>query len=105
MSDLASVVPRLPVRYVLGRSPAFIARHLSLLAISELAEGEVRMQAHRHRQPGLWDLQVVARDLYDGYLGRAKPEPTIGQDEVPVGSAAAPVHPGEEPARPRVAPE
>src|SRR5439155_21202613 len=36
MSDLASVVPRLPVRYVLGRSPAFIARHLSLLAISEL---------------------------------------------------------------------
>jgi [protein-PII] uridylyltransferase len=62
MRDLASVVSRLPVRYVLGRSPAFIARHLGLLANNELAEGEVRMQAHRHRQAGLWDLQVVARD-------------------------------------------
>jgi [protein-PII] uridylyltransferase len=62
MNAVTSIVPRLPVRYVLGRSPAFIARHLSLLATTALAEGEVRMQAHRHRQPGLWDLQVVARD-------------------------------------------
>ena len=32
-------------------------------------------------------ISVIARDLYDGYRGRVKPEPTVGQDEVPVSSA------------------
>src|SRR6185312_2946870 len=45
-----------------ARSPAFVARHLSLLAGNGLSDGEVRMQAHRHRQPGLWDVMLVARD-------------------------------------------
>jgi [protein-PII] uridylyltransferase len=47
---------------VLARSPAFVARHLALLGAQPLADGEVRMQAHRHRQPGLWDILLVARD-------------------------------------------
>jgi [protein-PII] uridylyltransferase len=62
LEPLTPLVARLPRRYVLARSPAFVARHLSLLAQRPLADGEVRIQAHRHRQPGLWDLQVVARD-------------------------------------------
>jgi [protein-PII] uridylyltransferase len=63
--DLHALVPlaaRLPRRYVLTRSPSFVARHLSLLAGEPLADGEVRMQAARHRQPGLWDVLIVARD-------------------------------------------
>jgi [protein-PII] uridylyltransferase len=59
---LAPVVNRLPRRYVLTRSPAQAARHLSLLARGPLAEGEVRIHVSRHRQPGLWDILVVARD-------------------------------------------
>ena len=56
------LVSRLPRRYVLARSPAFVARHLSLLGGAALADGEFRMQAHRHRQPGVWDVLIVARD-------------------------------------------
>ncbi|HLZ26982.1 MAG TPA: ACT domain-containing protein [Chloroflexota bacterium] len=62
MTTLLPLVARLPRRYVLARSPAFVARHLSLLAGAELADGEFRMQAHRHRQPGVWDVLIVARD-------------------------------------------
>jgi predicted PurR-regulated permease PerM len=29
-------------------------------------------------------LHVIGRDLYDGYRGRLKPDPTTGTDEVPV---------------------
>jgi predicted PurR-regulated permease PerM len=35
-------------------------------------------------------LSVISRDLYDSYRGRPKPEPTIGQDQVPVSSPDAP---------------
>ncbi len=35
-------------------------------------------------------LHVVGRDLYDGYRGRPKPEPTIGEDEVPMSAPDAP---------------
>jgi [protein-PII] uridylyltransferase len=62
MDALLPIVPRLPRRYVLARSPAFVARHLAVLDGQTLSDGEVRMQAHRHRQPGLWDVMLVARD-------------------------------------------
>jgi len=39
-----------------------VGRHLSLLGGTGLADGEFRMQAHRHRQPGVWDVLIVARD-------------------------------------------
>jgi predicted PurR-regulated permease PerM len=35
-------------------------------------------------------LSVIGRDLWDSYQGRPKPEPTIGQDRVPVSSPDAP---------------
>jgi hypothetical protein len=35
-------------------------------------------------------LHVIGRDLYDGYRGRLKPEPTIGEDEVPVSTLILP---------------
>jgi hypothetical protein len=35
-------------------------------------------------------LHVIGRDLYDGYRGRLKTEPTIGQEEVPMPSPDAP---------------
>jgi predicted PurR-regulated permease PerM len=35
-------------------------------------------------------LSVISRDLYDSYRGQPKPEPTIGEDEVPVSSPDAP---------------
>jgi predicted PurR-regulated permease PerM len=35
-------------------------------------------------------LSVIGRDLWDSYQGRPKPEPTIGQDQVPVSSPDAP---------------
>jgi predicted PurR-regulated permease PerM len=35
-------------------------------------------------------LHVIGRDLYDGYRGRIKPEPTIGEEQVPVSSPDAP---------------
>ena len=44
-------------------------------------------------------LHVIGRDLYDGYRGRLKPEPTIGEDEVPVSSPDAPDRPDEPPRR------
>lgn len=62
LPDLVRLVARLPRRYVLTRSPEQAARHLALLERGPLADGEVRIQASRHRQPGLWDLLLVARD-------------------------------------------
>jgi predicted PurR-regulated permease PerM len=35
-------------------------------------------------------ISVIGRDLWDSYRGRPKPEPTIGQDQVPVSSPDAP---------------
>jgi predicted PurR-regulated permease PerM len=40
-------------------------------------------------------LHVIGRDLYDGYQGRLKPDPTTGTDEVPV-SEGRPAEPGEQ---------
>jgi hypothetical protein len=42
-------------------------------------------------------LHVIGRDLYDGYRGRPKPEPTIGEDEVPVSAPDAPDRADEPP--------
>jgi predicted PurR-regulated permease PerM len=42
-------------------------------------------------------LHVIGRDLYDGYRGRIKPEPTIGEDEVPMFAPHAPDRPDEAP--------
>jgi hypothetical protein len=39
---------------------------------------------------------VIGRDLYDGYRGRLKPEPTTGTDQIPV-SQPRPLEPGEQP--------
>ena len=36
----------------------------------------------------------LGRDLYDGYQGRLKPEPTTGTDQIPV-SEPRPPEPGE----------
>jgi predicted PurR-regulated permease PerM len=38
-------------------------------------------------------VHVISRDLYDGYRGRLKPEPTIGSDEIPASSPRAPTDP------------
>jgi hypothetical protein len=38
---------------------------------------------------------VIGRDLYDGYRGRLKPEPTTGTDQIPV-SQPRPLEPGEQ---------
>lgn len=62
LMDLAPHVARLPRRYLLMHTPAFAVRHLALLGTQPLRDGEVRMQAHRHRQAGLWDVLIVARD-------------------------------------------
>ena len=35
-------------------------------------------------------ISVISRDLYDSYRGHPKPEPTIGEDQVPVSSPDAP---------------
>ncbi len=59
---LAPQVGRLPRRYVLTRTPAQAARHLAMLETGPLEHGEVRLQPVRHRQPGVWDLLIVARD-------------------------------------------
>jgi predicted PurR-regulated permease PerM len=40
-------------------------------------------------------LHVVGRDLYDGYRGGLKAEPTVGAEEVPVSHPDAPGEPGE----------
>jgi predicted PurR-regulated permease PerM len=44
-------------------------------------------------------ISVISRDLYDSYRGRPKPEPTIGQDEIPVSSRDAPDRPDQAPVR------
>jgi [protein-PII] uridylyltransferase len=62
MQSLVALVPRLPRRYVLTRTPAYVVRHLALLNGAPLADGEVRMRALRRRQAGLWEVLVVARD-------------------------------------------
>jgi hypothetical protein len=55
-------------------------------------------------------IHVIGRDLYDGYRGRLKPEPTVGVDEIPASSPRAPTdpepsatanRPGPEPTTPR----
>jgi hypothetical protein len=33
---------------------------------------------------------VISRDLWDGYRGRPKAEPTVGADEIPASSPRAP---------------
>jgi hypothetical protein len=38
-------------------------------------------------------LHVIGRDLYDGYRGRLKTEPAIGQEEVPMSSPTLPTAP------------
>jgi predicted PurR-regulated permease PerM len=40
-------------------------------------------------------LHVIGRDLYDGYHGRLKPDPTTGTDQVPV-SQPGPLEPGDQ---------
>jgi hypothetical protein len=40
-------------------------------------------------------LHVIGRDLYDGYRGRLKLDPTTGTDKVPV-SEPRPLEPGEQ---------
>jgi [protein-PII] uridylyltransferase len=62
LHELLPVVARLPRRYLLTRSPAFIARHLGLAAGKPVEDGEVRVRAERHRRAPEWDLLVVARD-------------------------------------------
>jgi [protein-PII] uridylyltransferase len=62
LPSLVRLVGRLPRRYVLTRPPEQAARHLSLLERGPVGEGEVRIQPSRHRQSGMWDLLVVARD-------------------------------------------
>jgi hypothetical protein len=42
-------------------------------------------------------ISVIGRDLYDTYRGRPKPEPTIGQDQVPVSSPDAPDRDDQDP--------
>jgi predicted PurR-regulated permease PerM len=42
-------------------------------------------------------LHVIGRDLYDGYRGQLKTEPTIGQQRVPMSSPAVPDRPDEAP--------
>ena len=39
--------------------------------------------------PAAGVIQVIARDIYDGRRGRLKPEPTIGEDEVPIAAVEA----------------
>jgi [protein-PII] uridylyltransferase len=56
------LVARLPRRYLLTHSAAFISRHLRLTSGEPLQDGEVRLRAHRHPRADTWDVQVVARD-------------------------------------------
>ena len=62
LTALLPLVARLPRRYLLSRSPTFIARHLALTTGVPLEDGEVRLRAQRHRGAPEWDLLVVARD-------------------------------------------
>ena len=40
-------------------------------------------------------VHVIGRDLYDGYRGRLKPDPTTGTDQIPV-SQPRPPEPGDQ---------
>jgi [protein-PII] uridylyltransferase len=62
LDGLVPLIGRLPRRYVLSHTPAFAARHLALLGREPLGGGEVRIQAYRRRQAGLWDVLIVAHD-------------------------------------------
>lgn len=63
LTELLPVVARLPRRYVLARSSAFIARHLRLLTGAPLHDGEVRLAAHtRAGLHGAHEVLMVARD-------------------------------------------
>jgi predicted PurR-regulated permease PerM len=42
-------------------------------------------------------ISVISRDLYDSYRGHPKPEPTIGEDQIPVSSPDAPDRPDQDP--------
>jgi predicted PurR-regulated permease PerM len=42
-------------------------------------------------------ISVISRDLYDSYHGGPKPEPTIGEDQVPVSSPDAPDRSDQDP--------
>jgi predicted PurR-regulated permease PerM len=42
-------------------------------------------------------ISVISRDLYDSYRGHPKPEPTIGEDQVPVSSPDAPDRSDQDP--------
>ena len=37
-------------------------------------------------------IQIIVRDIWDTRRGQLKPEPTVGEDEVPVGAAAGQAH-------------
>ena len=45
-------------------------------------------------------ISVISRDLYDSYRGHPKPEPTLGEDQVPVSSLDAPDRSDQDPGRP-----
>ena len=50
-------------------------------------------------------ISVISRDLYDSYRGHPKPEPTIGEDQVPVSppGCSRPLRPRPRPAGPPTA--
>lgn len=61
--DLVAHVPRLPRRYVMAHTPAFVARHLALIGSeSELDQQTVHVRAHLRRRPDTWEVLLVARD-------------------------------------------
>jgi [protein-PII] uridylyltransferase len=62
LGALLPMVARLPRRYLLAYSSAFVARHLALASGETLRDGEIRVRAQRHPRAETWDLQVVARD-------------------------------------------
>jgi len=62
LHEMLPMVARLPRRYLLAHSAAFIARHLKLATGAPVRDGEVRLRAERHRRAPEWDLLVVARD-------------------------------------------
>jgi predicted PurR-regulated permease PerM len=49
-------------------------------------------------------VHVIGRDLYDGYRGQLKPEPTTGEEKVPMSSPNAPDRPDEAPHAPLATP-
>jgi AI-2E family transporter len=88
--------------------PVIMARTVALSALSVLVSILVGVELFGFLGallaiPVAGVLHVVARDLYDGYRGRPKPEPTTGTDEVPV-SQPRPPEPGEQHPTPRTSP-